>query len=272
MLIHYLGIALFCLGLMGIMYLLPLYRKVRIINRCIELLNEIFKNIQDETTARIKHALWVYNKANKALESSRFELKEYQAISILLASLLHTGSIKSSIPHELAKVVTSLLAEEGVIKDNRTLSLVPKLLDYIDKFNSEIQQLNMKKEQLWMLIPRYSVLLSKIGEYGIIKHWDYYIEHKIPLYNEHTTYVTTEEELWKVATRERYLDSKEISSNFIDLFYDRLLHLSRVKTGIEFFDLEIERCHRVMVNFVIDFGKKKCLSQGDYKRIKCKIR
>lgn len=106
------------------------------------------------------------------------------------------------------------------------------------------------------LYPRYAHRLEAIGEIGILRCYLYYKQINRPLFTESTPRPTTLEELYGVATRDRFDNyvEKSGSSSFIDHFYDKLLHLREFGTNPHFTQ-EATKRRAVMEEFVLEFGR-----------------
>jgi len=234
----------------------------RIVNRASFHLEKIFDDAKVDRSHGIGHAIWVHNKASDALDNCEFDLKEYEVISILLASLLHDATDRKNFPHlknnENARHVLNQLYMEGLIKKEYIATIVQLVMEMINlvsvSVNKDIIPSRAKKYP-WLLIPRYADRCAAIGKIGIVRCWQYTCSIGRPLFTEATPRVTTQEELDMVATPERYRDYKGNSDSFLCHFYDKLLHIGKVKTGIAFFDKEYAMRHQEMVDFVLAFGR-----------------
>lgn len=226
--------------------------------RAIELLDLVLTRANVCRSHGIDHAIWVYNKAAKALNESNFDLKDYEHMSILLAAILHDSTDIKFFPHlknnENTRLILNQLYEEKLIKDGRIIKLVVEMIGYVSaSINKDIIP-SRAKTYPWLLIPRYADRCAALGHMGIVRCWQYTNTIKRPLFTQDTPRAKTEEELWQIATPERYKEYKKDSLSLIDHFYDKLLHIGKVKTGIPFFDTEYAKRHQIMVEFVLKFG------------------
>lgn len=117
------------------------------------------------------------------------------------------------------------------------------------------------EENIWMLYPRFADRLEAIGKVGIKRCVLYSIYIDRPLALPTTPKCATEEELWKVATPERfqtYLKVKE-SESVVDHIYDKLLHIGSPevfkRTNNAYLINEAAHRHKYMIDIVLDFGK-----------------
>jgi uncharacterized protein len=198
------------------------------------------------------HALQVVKHGEKALNSLGIHDSNIR-LQVRLACLLHdvddrkiVGN-KNSSYCENAKMLLLKWFPEHL---NETLEMIE--LVSCSKNGNEMDP-NLPK---WKYIPRHADRLEAMGEIGIDRCYVYTLHVNRALFTEETPRATTEEELDLIATKERFTGylSGVKSDSMIDHFYDKLLHL-KTPTGISYIDKEMERRHKVMVDFVLEFGK-----------------
>lgn len=102
---------------------------------------------------------------------------------------------------------------------------------------------------------RHADRLESIGLIGIWRCYQYTLYKGQPFFTEDTPIYKDRDSLDAgiVGVNKVYMKNK-ISKSFIDHFYEKLLHV-KVVTGNNYIDIEMERRHDVMVNFVLDFGR-----------------
>lgn len=114
---------------------------------------------------------------------------------------------------------------------------------------------NREPREKWMVIPRDCDRLEAIGEIGIQRCDEYSAAINAPDYTPDTVKVYTEEELWQVATPERFAKYKKSVSK-IDHYYDKLLHIGTpecLKSQNAYILEEAARRNNLMVKYVLDF-------------------
>ena len=79
---------------------------------------------------------------------------------------------------------------------------------------------------------------------------------KLPLYLESSPKPTTEEEIWALATEERYNSYNGKSLSMIDHYYDKLLRLSVFPIKNKYFDIECAKRRQPLIDFLLYFGQK----------------
>jgi uncharacterized protein len=106
----------------------------------------------------------------------------------------------------------------------------------------------------WMLIPRHSDRLEAIGYIGIVRCLEYAKRKNEPYYLPDTPRVTTEEELMKIATKERFDAYKGESRSVIDHCYDKLVHICNLDTTNTYLQIQANVRKQSIVSFVLHFG------------------
>jgi hypothetical protein len=87
-----------------------------------------------------------------------------------------------------------------------------------------------------------------------------------PLYIESTPMPTTEKDIWKFATEERYKAYSGNSVSMIDHYYDKLLRLSIFPIRNTYFDEECKNRIKPLIDFLIMFGKQKSITAEEVKK------
>jgi len=120
------------------------------------------------------------------------------------------------------------------------------------------------KDKEWMLIPRYADRIEAIGIIGVERCYTYTKNvSKLPLYLESSPKPSTEEEIWKYATQERYNAYSGKSVSMIDHYYDKLLRLSTFPIRNRYFDSECEKRRRPLIEFLLYFGRTGRITNED---------
>jgi len=199
-------------------------------------------NIVDEDHG-YEHAINVYSHAIEALKYESLEREQQE--SILLACLLHdcddhklfqtqnnqnSRDILKSIQYPQPEIVITMISLISASQNKNTIPNVPR----------------------WYLIPRDCDRLEAIGKIGIERCLQYAKRKNLPMTTVNTSKVTTEEELFQVATQERF-NNYTTSVSVIDHFYDKLLHIHQMSSCNKYLDEEAKCRHKLMVKFVLDY-------------------
>jgi uncharacterized protein len=210
----------------------------------------------------IEHAKAVMYNAWEALKDYP-DLPVDDKLAVLLAALLHDADDGKFFPCH---------------RNNENLKLVlqKKGRDFVDKVEYMVNLVSSSKngniipddiaDKEWMLIPRYADRLEAIGLIGIERCLTYNLSKEKPLYLATTPRPTTEEEIWNIATEERYdraIKEKNPGDSMIDHYYDKLLHISKFPIRNTFFDEECEIRRKPLIEFLIMFSKKGSITREE---------
>jgi uncharacterized protein len=210
----------------------------------------------------IDHAIAVMNHAENALNHATFKFDERIKRCVLLAALLHDADdrkfFSDNLNYENLRQVLSESPSDEVDLIIRMVSLVSS-----SKNGDRIPEDAVDNE--WLLYPRYADRLEAIGLIGVERCYQYALTTKNPLYVATTPCVTTEEEMWQVATIERYNRYNGVSDSMIDHYYDKLLRTTMFPIRNSYFDKETEIRRKPSIDFVLMFGKKKSISDEEVK-------
>lgn len=113
------------------------------------------------------------------------------------------------------------------------------------------------------LIPRWADRLEAVGSIGVVRCYQYTLEHDRPLWSDVSPRATTEEEVYRLATPDRfeaYVFSTRggTSNDMISHYYDKLLHIARPSPDIvrnEYLERMAEDSARDLVEVCIRFGQ-----------------
>jgi uncharacterized protein len=197
-------------------------------------LKEVFQKANVDSSHGILHARKVLSNADLALKStSRSDISSERATAIRLAALLHDADDKkyfdvskySDTPYQNAQTICR---EVGV--GEKITSEVLKMIGWVScskNGNSVPEEARKNPELLW---PRWSDRLEAAGEIGVARCYLYNKHCKAPLSSPKTPRPQNVEEVWKLATPERfakYQSSGGGSVSMIDHYYDKLLSVAR---------------------------------------------
>ena len=200
----------------------------------------------------IKHALEVMKNAEKGLESGNYNLDQTKTDQVLLASLLHDADDGKFFPNNHNNEnLRSVLND----KNPEFVELVVKMVNIVSSSKNGDTIPDDIIGQEWQLIPRYADRLEAIGIIGIERCYTYTMKKKLPLFLPTTPKPKNEDELWSVASIERYNAYNGNSVSMIDHFYDKLLRLSVFPIRNPFFDSECEKRRKPLIDFILKFGR-----------------
>lgn len=229
----------------------------------------------------VDHMITVMEHAKAAVACE--DVPNYIKEKIVLAALLHDADdpkiFKNSKNYENAifilnntldsQYLTPLMKEE--VDDGRHEETEELINTYRKIFICDVIELidlvscskngNSEPDHGWMVIPRDCDRLEAIGEIGIQRCNEYSTATNAPDFTSDTARVHTEEELWQVATPERFAKYKKSVSK-IDHYYDKLLHIGKpesLKSQNPYILKEAARRNNLMVKYVLDFWNRRSL-------------
>lgn len=209
----------------------------------------------DETHG-YSHAVSVMNHTIEALKQHQGNpISEKDQIIIILASLCHDADDRkywknSNNAHRILEVCSDkkATAEEYLFFDE-LIGLVS-----CSSNGNTIPQKAIEKPEL--LYPRFSDRLEALGEIGLKRTFLYSINTGMPMFIKGKTLkATTEEELWKIASTQRFANYVGNSDSMIDHFYDKLLHISKLDTTNPYYISESSNRSRIMIDVCLYYGE-----------------
>jgi len=115
----------------------------------------------------------------------------------------------------------------------------------------------------WMLIPRFADRIEAIGLIGVERCYQYNKTKAQPLYLIETPKVNSEEEIWTIATEERYNSYVGKSKSMMCHYYDKLLRLGMFQTVNSYlYKISRERNY-VTIRFVLYFSSLDNMTETD---------
>lgn len=169
---------------------------------------------------QISHSLIVAGHAYSSLKDFP-ELTSAQKDSILVAALLHDFNDHKFIPKSEQVDLYNLLSDHF---NEETIKNIVEMIDLISCSKNGDTEITPS----WMAVPRYADRLEAMGAIGLSRAIFYSKHTGRPFINADTPRVYNEEELDKVASKEKYIEytqGKRNSPSTIDHLYDKVLHL-----------------------------------------------
>lgn len=199
----------------------------------------------------LEHAITVMNHSVNALKVCKQTLDEETQLAIILASLLHDADDHKFFPknknNENTRYVLRNYSQEFV-------NIVLQMIEYVSCSKNGDSVPTDAISKPYLLYPRHSDRLEAVGDIGCLRCLQYAQTIKLPLFLADTSRVTTEEELWKVATAARYSKYKGNSISMVDHYYDKLLRLGKFDTDNDYYMQESRNRIQPLINVVLQFG------------------
>lgn len=229
-------------------------------DKYIERLDKILSENNVCQSHNTEHCVSTMSNAKKALEVSGFNLSEKEEECILLAALLHDADDRKFFPNNKNfENLKSVLIDY----DEKYLPLIIKMVDLVSSSKNGDNVPEDIKDKEWMLYPRYADRLEALGLIGIYRCFKYGLTTGNPLYVETTARPMNEEEIWLVASEERYKRYNGKSNSMIDHYYDKLLRASMFPIRNKFFDEQSIIRRKAQIDFILYFSNKKTINNDD---------
>jgi|LakMenEpi03Aug12_release.lakeMendotaPanAssembly.Ray.scaffolds.fasta_scaffold114739_2 uncharacterized protein len=214
----------------------------------------------------IDHALQVIKNATIAIESENYYITSEQIEMVLFASLLHDADDKKFFPENKNYENARKILED---KPQYYIDEVIKMISWVStsKNGDNIPDETIGKE--WMLIPRYADRLEAIGKIGIERCLQYTISIGRAFYTDKTERAKSEEDIWRIASIDRYIEYTRCgeSESMIDHYYDKLLHITKFPIRNKYFDNEIEKRRKPMIDILLKYGEFGIMTSDDIKEV-----
>lgn len=208
----------------------------------------------------IDHACKVMEHAKKALYFADYLLTTDEYECVLLAALLHDVDDIKFFPENTNYQNVRLILKNY---SNDSINLIITMISLVSssKNADDIPSYVIGKE--WLLIPRYADRLEALGIIGIERCLKYNKTINQPLYLSTTIRIKNNEQLWNVATEERYNSYNGNSISMLDHYYDKLIRLSLFPINNEYLNIEAKNRNKIIIDFVLYFGEKESITYDD---------
>jgi uncharacterized protein len=240
-------------------------------------LQELFNKTLVDRGHGTDHALKVLAHVDNALILTKIPENEEDRQAIRYAALLHDADDSKFFPESVNYQNARNILQRIFPKKKKLETLVIKMIKLVSCSQNGNSLEGLEYENYWMLIPRLCDRLEAVGEIGILRTWTYNKHINRPLFLPTTLRATNEDELTKIATPERfktYLQNKK-SESMIDHFYDKVLHISTIEalsfTDNPYIKTEARIRNKIVIDFVIEFGKTGIVDIRELNRIRAKI-
>ena len=231
-----------------------IFKTYKVLDNACSLLNDVFTLNNVSVCHGIEHAKQVMYHAFCALQSFEtdrvIKLTQIKKEDILLAALLHDADDAKFFPeHNNCENVRTIL---------QTYKSIENVVNMIKMVSSSKNGDNIPYDIIdsdLLLIPRYADRLEALGLIGVDRCYTYNKTISKPLYIESTPKPTTEEDIWKYATIERYKAYRGYSASMIDHYYDKLLHLNNFPITNSYFTEQCLIRQKPLIELLLLFGR-----------------
>ena len=220
-------------------------------------LNIIFNQYNVCSSHGIDHAIAVLKHSNLAIKYHKQPITPNQALAIKLASLLHDADDRKFFPYNTDYENLRFVLRH---KSDELVDLVIRMVELVSSSKNADNVPDDVKGREWMLIPRYCDRIEAIGMIGIERCYQYNKTTKAKLYLDTTPRPKSEDEIWKIATKERYNSYRGKSESMMDHYYDKLLRLGLFEIDNDYLINESRRRNQPIIDFVLYFSDLDVMS------------
>jgi len=194
----------------------------------------------------ISHAEAVYQHACEAIACHQPPPSPTTAMEIKVAALLHDVDDEKYFPKTKYRNACDIMEEANIPKLSQEQILAMIDLVSCSQNGNSVPDWIRTEHKYHLLIPRWSDRLEAVGAVGVIRCNQYSLEKGRPLCSKNAPRATTVEQVWALATPERFEayqsnGGRSISSKLVVLddddddddddmishYYDKLLHVAR---------------------------------------------
>ena len=221
-----------------------------------QLINKVSKLFNDKNICKshdINHILRVVEHVNNSIK--------YMSLSIKLKYLISYAAILHDVDDtKFFETNNYINARQMLLSLNLSdddIELVIKMISYVSTTANGNTVPNDAKQCEYLLYPRYADRLDALGINGVIRCYQYAKTKKMPLYTENTFKPTSLNDVWSIATMDRYKNYKGNSESMIDHYYDKLLQLGNFETNNEYFNKTKETLKQPLFDILDKFIKNE---------------
>ena len=235
-----------------------------------QLLQVVRAFYQDHTEIKASHGLdhimRVYNHTCQAIAVHQPPLSPGEAAEVQAAALLHDVDDKKYFPHNKDyKNARSLLKQCEAHLTTSSIDTILCMIAWVScsTNGNRVPTAVQESGRYHLLIPRWADRLEAVGSVGVIRCYQYSIEHNRPLSSPDSPRATTEAQVWQLATPDRfenYLRQHEtpVADDMISHYYDKLLHVARPPPDVvrnAYLEAQGRAAAHELVQVCLDFGR-----------------
>lgn len=250
-------------------------------NRVLPLVKQFYRdNPQIKESHGIKHVMAVYRHTINAIHSQRqgqsnndtsnddngrpTHVVDQYAAEIEAAALLHDVDDSKYFPHNWKTKPNAkhILQQAGISSPDR-VKLILDMIDWVSTSHNgnTVPETVQKTGNYCWLIPRWADRLEAVGTRGVLRAYQYSVEHNEKLCSSASPRATTEEQVWELAYTgnrfEAYQNGKD-SPDMISHYYDKLLHVARPPPSIvqnAYLEEQAQASAAALVEVCLRFGR-----------------
>lgn len=211
---------------------------IPVIKEKIELMFENYQNITTKSVKEIlqennmckshdiNHILRVTNHTINALKYDKLQIRE--KYKVIFGAILHDIDDDKFFNTDNCDNARNILSKINLCFDD--IEQIIRIIKYVSCSENHNNIPNEATNNEYLLYPRYADRLDTLGLNGVIRCYQYTKTKKGPLYVNTTMKPQTVDNIWEIATPERYENYKGNSASMIDHYYDKILQLGNFET------------------------------------------
>ncbi len=200
-------------------------------NQLISKVTELFSQQNICKSHDINHVLRVMEHVNNSTKNILLPIKIKYLLSY--AAILHDVDDIKFFETENYINARQMLLPLNLSGDDT--ELVIKMISYVSSTTNGDTIPNDAINSEYLLYPRYADRLDALGISGVIRCYQYTQTKNKPLYTNNTIKPNSIDDVWSIATRNRYQNYDGNSKSMIDHYYDKLLQLGNFETNNGYF-------------------------------------
>jgi uncharacterized protein len=229
----------------------------------------------------VRHVEEVTDHVRQALKEEK--LSERQKVVAILAALLHEADDEKLFPasadsgcnaHTILSACLPGALANGVLPDAGAEAAGAVADEVVEIINLVGTRKNkdgaVPKGMEWKLIVRDADRIEAVGEVGIARCYAYNKKVGAPLSVPSTPRPLTEEDIWQIATPERFAAYNGDSDSMVDHYFDKLLHLQRCGSGNSYLEQQLRARLQIMLDFVLKFSRTGEVDEEELEALQAK--
>jgi uncharacterized protein len=228
----------------------------------------VVEQFYQEHSDRIKeshgltHVLAVFHHTEQAIDCHDPLIQPEVAMQIKVAALLHDVDDHKYFPnHDNYENARALIDKANLPTTSVDLVLQMIQLVSCSANGNHVPKSIVESGDYHLLIPRWSDRLEAVGRIGVVRCYQFNQEHGCPLSSPQSPLAQTSEQVWDMATPDRFQAYQErggTSEDMISHYYDKLLHVARPPKDIvrnAYLENQAEESAKELVEVCIRYGK-----------------
>jgi len=237
------------------------------VDKTLDLVQEFYRNHKEiKESHGIEHVETVYNHSCRAVECHDPPLSKKEDMEVKVAALLHDVDDTKYFPLPEGQIQLYKNANEILQKCGIPIECKKEILEMISWVSCSHNGNNVPDSVIcnnkwYKLIPRWSDRLEAVGKRGIVRCYQFSVEHNRPMFSTRTPRPKTVDQVWQYATPERFNKYQtrctRLDDDMLSHYYDKLLHVARPPPEIvnnSYLEKQALECSDPLVQVCLHYG------------------